>query len=403
MENKSSGSLSHSKFLLPVLGLSIIATWLITIIFELFMVDIATGFGVQVGTASMAASVGSISGIIFGLLMAVVSIRFNHKLLLLSGLVLTNLGTLGYYFSPNFFFLLASNIGVGAGIAVVTAMAYSIVGDVYPLEKRGKAVGALVASTTLAIVIGSIGGGVLASYGDWHMITIVFSLPISLISLALAALVIPKNPSANVPLEREPFSVGCKQAFSNISRVAALLVTMFLLCESAIVYYSVSFFRDQFGLTVAWGSTFLLVGNLVSAVGGIAAGFMVNRVGRKRLGTISFGVACVLTLMFTFMPTAELSGAIGFVRFWFSSMAMTAGGSLIIELLPKFRSTMMSLNTAFMNVGILVASLIAGFLLNSYGYQAVGLVLGSLGLVGAIIWITLVKEPCTTSKKEKAN
>ncbi len=60
---------------------------------------------------------------------------------------------------------------------------------------------------------------------------------------------------------------------------------------------------------------------------------------------------------------------------------------------------MMSLNTAFMNVGMLLASLIAGFMLNSYGYQAVGLVLGSLGILGAVVWIALVKEPCIRYKK----
>lgn len=50
------------------------------------MVDVAASFQVQVGTASMVASVGSISGITFGLLMAIVSIRYNHKKLLLAGI-----------------------------------------------------------------------------------------------------------------------------------------------------------------------------------------------------------------------------------------------------------------------------------------------------------------------------
>ena len=74
-------------------------------------------------------------------------------------------------------------------------------------------------------------------------------------------------------------------------------------------------------------------------------------------------------------------------------MAMTAGGSLIIEQLPKFRSTVVSLNAAFMNVGMLVASLLGGFTLNSFGYQALCMVLGALGLVGTVVWIGLVKDP----------
>jgi predicted MFS family arabinose efflux permease len=54
---------------------------------------------------------------------------------------------------------------------------------------------------------------------------------------------------------------------------------------------------------------------------------------------------------------------------------------------------MMSLNTAFMNAGMLLASLTAGAMLNTYSYQAVGLALGGFGFIGTVVWITLVKEP----------
>ncbi len=393
----SSGKKGYSRFLLPVLALSALSTWLITIIFQLLMIDIAADFQVQVGTASMTASVGSISGVVFGLLMAVLSVRFNHKLFLMIGLGCTSIATLGYYLAPNFEVLLASNIGVGAGIAMVTSMAYSIIGDVYPLAKRGRAVGVMVAATTLAYLVGGPATALITTFGDWRTAMILLSMPFALVSLALAALVVPNSLKTDPKREKEPFLLGCKQAFSNISTIAALSVTMLMLCEGAIAYYSVSFFREQFGMSIAWGSTFVLAGSIVGAVGGAVAGFLVNMVGRKRLGTIACVVAGILTLVFTFMPTAELSAAFSILRYWFAAMTLSAGGSLIIELLPKFRGTMMSLNAAFMNVGMLLSSLIAGLMLNSYGYQAVGLVLGSLGIVGAVVWITLVKEPCATS------
>jgi len=383
----------YSKILLPSLALSVLSTWLITVTFQLLLIDIAQTFEVQVGTASMMASVGSISGVVFGLLMAFLSVRFNHKLFLLIGLVFTSIAALGFYFAPNFFVLMISNIGVGGGIAIVTAMAYSIIGDVYPLEKRGRAIGVTVASVALAFVVGAPMVGFIASFGDWRSVMILLSLPFTLISFALSAIVVPNRQQLHNPTESEPFFTGCKQAFTSAATVAALMVTVFMFCESAIGYYSVSFFREQFGMTISWGSLFILVGNLIGALGGVVAGLLVNRVGRKRLGSVTLIVAGLLTLFFTFMPTVESSAALNIVRFWFSSMTFTAGGALIIEQLPKFRSTMMSLNTAFMNVGMLLASLIAGLMLNVYGYQAVGVVLGSLGVLGAVVWITFVKEP----------
>lgn len=379
---------------MPVLGLSVLSTWLIGVIFQILMLDVAKTFDVTVGTASMAASVGSVSGICFGLLMAIVNVRINHKYLLMGGLVCTGLASLGYYLSPNFPLMLASNIGVGAGIAIVTAMTYAIIGDVYPLEKRGRAVGAIVASTTLASVIGGPIAGYLALYGDWRMVMITMTLPTVLAGIALSGLVIPKHRTINIVQQvKEPFTAGCKLAFSSPSAMSALAVTMLMFAEGSVSFYTVSFFRQQFGMTVSWGSTFVLIGSIVAATGGVAAGLLVNRIGRKRLGNFTFIIASILTVAFMLMPDVWLSSGLSILRYWFAAMTSTAGGCLILEQLPKYRATVMSLNTAFMNAGMLVSSLIGGFALNAYGFQVLGLVLGSLGIVGTIVWVTLVKDP----------
>jgi DHA1 family multidrug resistance protein-like MFS transporter len=290
--------------------------------------------------------------------------------------------------------MLASNIGVGAGIAIVTAMVYAIIGDVYPLEKRGRAVGAIVASTTLASVIGGPTAGYLALYGDWRMVMISLTLPTVLAGLLLSGLVIPKHRTANIVQQvKEPFTVGCKMAFSSPSAMSALTVTMLMFAEGSVSYYTVSFFRQQFGMSVSWGSTFVLIGSIVAAAGGVAAGLIVNRVGRKKLGNMTFIVASVLTVVFMLMPDVWLSSGLSILRYWFAAMTSTAGGCLILEQLPKYRATVMSLNTAFMNVGMLLSSLIGGFALNTYGFQMLGLILGSLGVVGTVVWVALVKDP----------
>jgi predicted MFS family arabinose efflux permease len=188
----------HSRFLLTALGLSIMSTWLVTVAFQLLLVDIANSFNVPVGTAGLTAAVGSTSGIVFGLLMAVLSVRFNHKLFLIIGLGFTCLAALGFFLAPNFALLLVPNIGVGGGIAMVTSMAYSIVGDLYPLQKRGRAIGILVASTTLAYVIGAPTIGLIAqTFGGWRSVMVLLSLPVTLISLSLALFAVPNKPNVH--------------------------------------------------------------------------------------------------------------------------------------------------------------------------------------------------------------
>ena len=50
----------------PNLGLSIFSVWLITITFQLLLLDIAETFDVNCGIVGLVAAVGSISGIIAG-------------------------------------------------------------------------------------------------------------------------------------------------------------------------------------------------------------------------------------------------------------------------------------------------------------------------------------------------
>lgn len=395
-EKFSSEKIIHRRLFLPALGLAVFSVWLITITFPLLLIDIAHTFQVQVGTASLIAAVGSISGVVFGLLMSVLSVRFNHKLFLLIGLLCTSLSAVGFFFAPTFDLLLIPNIGVGAGIAMVTSMAYSLIGEFYPLEKRGKAIGWIVASTTLAYVIGAPVIGILASIGSWRSVMIWLALPFALASLLLAFLVIPKKPNENKLTEKEPFFAGCKQAFSNRSAIAILFVTMFSMAEGSIGFYAVSYFRSQFAISVTLGSLVIVVGNILAAIGGVVAGFLVNRVGRKPLGTATCLAAALLTLSFTFVPTFSLSWGLSALRFWFSGMSFTAGGSLVIEQLPKFRGTMMSLNTTFMNLGMLLAAIAGGIAINIYNYQTMALILGGLGVAGTVVWVSLVKDPCKT-------
>ncbi len=388
----------HRRLFLPALGLAVFSVWLITVTFQLLLIDIAHTFQVQVGTASLVAAVGSISGIAAGLIMAVLSVRFNHKLFLLIGLLCTSLSAVAFFFAPNYDLLLIPNIGVGTGIALATSMAYSLIGEFYPLEKRGRAIGWIVASTTLAYVIGAPLIGIIASIGSWRSVMIWLALPLALASLILSFIVIPNKSNINSQLVKEPFFAGCKQAFSNTSAVAILFVTMFSMAEGSIGFYAISFFRSQFAVSITVGSIIIVVGNILAAIGGVVAGLLVNRVGRKPLGTVTCLAAALLTLSFTFVPNFPLSWGLSALRFWFSGMSFTAGGSLVIEQLPKFRATMMSLNTAFMNLGMLLASIAGGIALDIYNYQTLALILGGLGVVGTVMWVTVVRDPCKAQK-----
>ena len=258
--------------------------------------------------------------------------------------------------------------------------------------------GWIVASSTLAFIVGTPLIGVIASASDWRSIMLTLALPFALLSLILAFFFIPKKSPESQQCINEPFFAGCKLAFSNRSAAASLLATMFTVTEASVAFYAVSFFRSQFEIGIDTGSLVIVVGNILLAVGGVVAGFFVNRVGRKRLGTITGVLAAILTLTFTFMPTFGISWAINAVRFWFAGMSSTALGTMVIEQLPTFRGTMSSLNTVFVNGGMLLAAVIAGLSLGNDNYQLLAVIFGGLGVIGMVVWVAMVKDPSLETK-----
>ena len=64
--------------------------------------------------------------------------------------------------------------------------------------------------------------------------------------------------------------------------------------------------------------------------------------------------------------------------------------------MPKFRGTMMSLDSAAINLGSAFGTTLGGLVLLSYGYEGMGIVLGIAGVVGAMVLYFLSKDPIRT-------
>jgi predicted MFS family arabinose efflux permease len=75
----------QKKLFLSALAFAVFAAAVIDVMSPLLLTDIAKTFAVPVGTAATISSISSFVGVAVGLLMAFLSIRFNHKSLLLIG------------------------------------------------------------------------------------------------------------------------------------------------------------------------------------------------------------------------------------------------------------------------------------------------------------------------------
>ena len=94
--------------------------------------------------------------------------RFDRKKILVWVYVGFTIGTLGCALSPSYGILLAARVLSGVFGGLTSALILAIIGDVIPNERRGRAMGLVMAAFSFASVMGVPIGLFLASLSSWH-------------------------------------------------------------------------------------------------------------------------------------------------------------------------------------------------------------------------------------------
>ena len=132
-------------------------------------------------------------------LMAKLSDTFGRRSIYVMDVVLFALGSLVVALAQGFPMLLLGRGIQGLGAGGIFPVASAVIGDTFPPEKRGSALGLIGAVFGLAFIIGPILGGVLLMFG-WRWLFII-NLPVALIVIALSLRLLP----ATRPPQRKPF------------------------------------------------------------------------------------------------------------------------------------------------------------------------------------------------------
>jgi predicted MFS family arabinose efflux permease len=161
----------------------------------------------------------------------------------------------------------------------------------------------------------------------------------------------------------------------------------------AIVTYSVSFFRQKLQLSTGFATVYFAGASPFFILGSLLSGRLVKRVGRKTLTVVSAFLAGIFTMLFSNITYIPVSMAFALASFVFNGMRNTAVNNLTQEQIPRLRGLMMSLYSAADNIGMAIGAGIGGYILLLYDYDILGLSLGLLGILSAIIFYFYTKDP----------
>ncbi len=387
---------SSGRLIISSLGLSRITTRTGGILTGLFLVDIGVTFGASVGVIGQIPTTSSILAMVFALLMGVLSVRFSYKSLLLTGLLFYAVSALGCGLAPGFTAMLLSYSLTGVGIAMVNPMSVALVGEHIPLDRRPMAIGwlFLFMGLTSSFVAGPV-MTYLSGIGGWRMAFLGYPLPIALMSIVLAYIGIPSIPRrTGVGDAATKHLEGIRELFKNRSAVACVIGTILGAASfTSIIVYGISLYREKFLLPKELTALLWSGMPLSNIMGTTFSGKFANRFGRKPLTIVGAFLMGLSTILFTNVPGFWLSVALAYLCCLFAGIRSTASDSLIVEQMPTFRGTMMSLNVAGFNLGSAFGSAVGGGILVWLGWETLGVVLGGLGIVASLVFYLFTIDP----------
>ena len=382
----------NTRLIIPSLILPVLVISLPQLIIGLLLIEIAFSFDTEVGVAGQLGTTASIVSAIMALLMGGLSVRYGHKSLLTTGLVILCVAAIGCFLTPTFGLLLSVFALTGISMAMVQPMSQTLIGTLFSVEERPKIIGYLWGGMALSYVIGS---PVISVIEDWRLAFVIFVLPLTLFSLFLVIVGVPSTTPHNPSSRR--YLQGFKEIAQNKSAIACVVANVLSVIAFRVIgFYGIPFYRQQF-LVDKTLTSFILSGiALIYSAGSVIGGRLVNRFGRKKLTVIGACLNGVLAISFINMPSLWTSLLLFYSAGFTGSMRNAAYNSLAMEQVPEYRGTMMSLSQLSANFAQAIGTGLGGLLLVSFDYGYIGF-LGISAIIASLIFHLFTIDP--TKKK----
>jgi EmrB/QacA subfamily drug resistance transporter len=130
-------------------------------------------------------------------LMAKLSDRYGRRRIYIISLAVFSIGSVVVALSHNFNILLTGRAIQGFGASGIFPVASAVVGDIFPPEKRGRALGLIGSVFGIAFILGPLIAGVVLKYFIWNDLFFI-NLPIAAVLIYFSHRLLPSKPVDNI-------------------------------------------------------------------------------------------------------------------------------------------------------------------------------------------------------------
>ncbi|WP_373495197.1 MFS transporter [Aquiflexum sp.] len=317
-------------------------------------------FGLLVSSYTFSAGISSFLG-------AFILDKYDRRTILLWVFTGFLFGALACALSPNYAILLISRIISGIFGGLTSALVLSIIGDVIPDARRGRAMGLVMAAFSVASVVGVPFGLFIASISNWHA-PFFFLAGLSLVILWMIFKYIPTITAHIQKKQFKPSPVQViRRVTGNANQMRAISLTiMMMLGQFAVIPFLSPYMVANVGFTEIELTYIYIAGGLFTIFTSPWVGKLTDKYGKIKIFSIFMTlnvipIAVITQLGQTPIPYVLLISTMFFVT---SNGRMVPAAALITGTAKsENRGSFLSFNSAVQQLAAGLASFLAGLIL----------------------------------------
>jgi predicted MFS family arabinose efflux permease len=337
----------------------------------------AAQFGLLVSSYNIAAGVS-------GFAAAFYIDRFDRKRLLLTLYLLFGVATLACGLAPTYESLMAARIAAGVFGGVLGTLAQTIVGDVIPFERRGRAMAIVMSAFSIATVAGVPIGLFLAAHWNWHAPFISLAVVCGLLTIGAWQTLPALRSHLSQPHDGRVRSAwsGFRDVLSEASHWRAFGFSVLLMFAGfVIIPYITIYMTSNGGMTIQQVPLVYLTGGIATLVTARLVGRLTDSLGKVRMFRIMALATTVPMLLITQVAPWGLWVVLPISTLFFIGMSgrMIPGMAILTSACePRVRGTFMALNGSVQALAMGVAAYVGGLIITrdpqgqllNYGFNA---------------------------------
>ena len=323
-------------------------------------------FGISDARFGLLVSAYTLSAGVSGLLAATYIDRFGRKRLLMVLYVLFGLATLACGVAPTYGALMVARILAGMFGGVLSAVGQTIIADVIPYERRGRAMGIVMTSFSVSTVAGVPLGLVVAERWGWNMPFIAIALLCGVLTM-VAARVLPAMTAHVHGASQHTVMGGIAQVLADANHRRAFLFSALLMSTGfTVIPYITIYLQANVGVQSGQIPWVYLCGGVVTLFTARLFGRMTDRHGKVTTFRWLAVAVAVPLLSVTLLGQVPLWVVLVATTLMFALMSgrMIPGMAILTAAAnPALRGTFMTLNAAVQSAAMGLASLAGGMLI----------------------------------------